>query len=134
LNVAQPSTNADGTGLQELEGQENIDAAAVPEVAPAKPKLWTGLFTESGRSGTSKIHPGANVHASGTTTPRSVPGPGVLAPRNGGRGLPKENAEAIIEALRSYRLGSSETYAFVEPRGLINGGNMCYMNSVSGLF
>jgi ubiquitin carboxyl-terminal hydrolase 10 len=36
----------------------------------------------------------------------------------------------MAEALRAFRVGHPEKLKFIEPRGLINTGNMCYMNSV----
>lgn len=40
-------------------------------------------------------------------------------------------ANSIAEAIRSYKVyGAEEKTVFLEPRGLINTGNMCYMNSV----
>lgn len=40
-------------------------------------------------------------------------------------------ADSLAEALRAYRVGASNAITHIEPRGLMNGGNMCYMNSVS---
>jgi len=45
-----------------------------------------------------------------------------------GAALPK-NA-SLSEALRQYRVNSDTKLSFLEPRGLVNTGNMCYMNSV----
>jgi len=42
--------------------------------------------------------------------------------------LPK--SASLAEALRHYTSASSHLH-FIEPRGLVNTGNMCYMNSVS---
>lgn len=40
------------------------------------------------------------------------------------------NSSSLSEAIRGYSVGRSDKVAFIEPRGLINTGNMCYMNSV----
>lgn len=45
----------------------------------------------------------------------------------------KSNASSLAEALADFRIASGQKLAFLEPRGLINTGNMCYMNSVSGI-
>jgi ubiquitin carboxyl-terminal hydrolase 10 len=45
--------------------------------------------------------------------------------------FPKTNSGSLGEAIRAYSVGRAEKIAFIEPRGLINTGNMCYMNSVS---
>lgn len=43
----------------------------------------------------------------------------------------KANTNSVAEAIRSYKVGGAEQKTvFLEPRGLINTGNMCYMNSV----
>ena len=44
--------------------------------------------------------------------------------------------ESLADALSSYSVESishSSKISFLEPRGLVNTGNMCYMNSVSGM-
>ncbi|KAL1842164.1 hypothetical protein VTJ49DRAFT_5937 [Mycothermus thermophilus] len=40
------------------------------------------------------------------------------------------NATSLAQALQAYRAAAPEKLAFLEPRGLVNTGNMCYMNSV----
>lgn len=38
---------------------------------------------------------------------------------------------SMVEVLRNYGSGSyNDRVSFIEPRGLVNTGNMCYMNSV----
>ena len=90
--------------------QEEPKVAQPPPNAWTTPKLWTGLF---------------NSAAAAT-----------LAPKNGSRtaastNFGKTNAETLAEALRSFSAISDDLkVAFLEPRGLVNTGNMCYMNSV----
>ena len=75
------------------------------------PKLWTGLF---------------NPNASANAHPTSGSGAEAVS------GNSKSNAESLVEALRSFSAVSNDTkVSFLEPRGLVNTGNMCYMNSVS---
>lgn len=106
------------TGESVPNGEEGAVAAAAPP-APTAPKLWTGLFAKAAAAGGSSAANGAvtNGHANGT---------------NGGgdAAFPKASANSLAEAVASYRVGSSDQVAFIEPRGLINTGNMCYMNSV----
>ncbi|RFU73795.1 ubiquitin thiolesterase [Trichoderma arundinaceum] len=47
-----------------------------------------------------------------------------------GSAFSKSNANSLAEAIQSYRVESNDKLDFLEPRGLINTGNMCYMNSV----
>lgn len=108
---------------------ENVNGsaeAAQPAPAWTKPKLWAGLFAKSGSSAASTSAAAAAAHgqtngnvAEGSTT---VPGPG---------GFAKANANSLAQAVQAYRPGTSDRLAFLEPRGLVNTGNMCYMNSVS---
>lgn len=46
---------------------------------------------------------------------------------------PNEHTKSgsLAEALRGFSLNSASRIPFLEPRGLVNTGNMCYMNSVS---
>lgn len=114
--------------------EEKVETAPAPAPAPVKtgPKLWTGLFART----TSAASP-----ATGTTGVRSA-STGATASdlnsdnvdqSNGGVGLGsfvKSNTNSLAEALRAYSVDNGQKIAFLEPRGLINPGNMCYMNSV----
>lgn len=65
---------------------------------------------------------------------RSKPKPGApAAPANGevitnGALVPK--TASLAEALKQYDVRGEVKLPFLEPRGLVNTGNMCYMNSV----
>ncbi|KAI4194576.1 MAG: hypothetical protein LQ346_003653 [Caloplaca aetnensis] len=49
----------------------------------------------------------------------------------GVNGFQHPKAASMVEVLRNYECGScSDRVSFIEPRGLVNTGNMCYMNSV----
>ncbi|OAA59103.1 ubiquitin hydrolase [Niveomyces insectorum RCEF 264] len=106
------------------EGETAAVAAAAPlkeaaAPAPLPPKLWTGLFSKATAAATSASPNGTavtNGHATNGTK-----GPGAFS---------KSNANSLAEALLAYRVGNVDKIAFIEPRGLINTGNMCYMNSV----
>ena len=57
--------------------------------------------------------------------------PGATADQNEG----KANTESLAESLRSFSVDANDSkIAFLKPRGLVNTGNMCYMNSVSCFF
>ncbi|KAI4139541.1 MAG: hypothetical protein L6R39_006236 [Caloplaca ligustica] len=66
----------------------------------------------------------------------NAPGPaaGPIAPESrqpGANGLHHPKAASTVEVLRNYGNGSdNKRVAFIEPRGLLNTGNMCYMNAV----
>ena len=91
--------------------EENGIAPPIPK-AWTTPKLWTGLFTPTAT----------------TSAPQSDSGSAI------GPSLSKTNAESVAETLRAFSAISVDSRAvFLEPRGLVNTGNMCYMNSVSSL-
>ncbi|KAA8569777.1 hypothetical protein EYC84_001357 [Monilinia fructicola] len=89
---------------------EETKVAQPPAKAWATPRAWTGLFGSSGA-------PTAPTTANGSN--------------NGTSGFNKKNAESLAEALRSFNAEAKDSkISFLEPRGLVNTGNMCYMNSV----
>ncbi|KAI1372956.1 cysteine proteinase [Hypoxylon crocopeplum] len=112
------------------------EAKLEPTVAPAAPvktgpKLWTGLFARTTPVAPSSAGAGAGSADPGTATAPTAPDG--TTPVNGGVGIAsfaKSNANSLAEALRAYRVNGGQKFAFLEPRGLINPGNMCYMNSV----
>lgn len=89
---------------------EEVKTTPPPPKAWATPRAWTGLFGSSGA-------PTAPTTANGG--------------QNGSPGFGKKNTESLAEALRSFNAEAKDSkIAFLEPRGLVNTGNMCYMNSV----
>jgi len=48
-------------------------------------------------------------------------------------GLSASKPVTVADALKSYTVENDAPIAFLEPRGLVNTGNMCYMNSVSSV-
>lgn len=97
------------------------EAKPAPRVAPSS---WANLFAKraaaanvpsSNGSSTDKTGVNGNEGSSGTRESQSSP---------------KSNADHVAEAIRAYQVGSLDKVSFIEPRGLINTGNMCYMNSV----
>ncbi|KAI5857319.1 cysteine proteinase [Durotheca rogersii] len=115
---------------------DSSQAETKPEPAPAPakvgPKLWTGLFAraasaDSAQGGTATSDPTSTGAVPSVTTSEDA------APTSGGAGtggFSKSNASSLAEALRAYCVDGGQKISFLEPRGLINPGNMCYMNSV----
>ena len=99
----------DGPAVEEAAREEETPAVEAPK-AWAKPKQWAGLFSK----------PGVAPTASNESERGSAPAIG------------QTNAEILAETLSKFNAESKDTkVAFLEPRGLVNTGNMCYMNSVS---
>jgi len=44
--------------------------------------------------------------------------------------MSNKTSNSLAEVLNKYQVESHDKVSFVEPRGLVNTGNMCYMNSV----
>jgi ubiquitin carboxyl-terminal hydrolase 10 len=104
-----------------------IDAAAAstPEVTasvedspkasppkPAAPKSWAELLRAK--------------NAPAAAQPVSTPNATVAA--TNGPTVPKNNT--LADVLASFAVDSEKNVSFIEPRGLVNTGNLCYMNSI----
>ncbi|KAL2071904.1 hypothetical protein VTL71DRAFT_13139 [Oculimacula yallundae] len=113
---AQPEISNTGETRVVESTPDNAENEEVKEATPApkawsKPKMWAGLF---------------NPAAAGSSAPLNESGPGSATPA-----VTKSNAESLAEALRSFDAVKNDSkVAFLKPRGLVNTGNMCYMNSV----
>lgn len=108
------STTASATSANETPKEDAVKETAKAASPPrAAPKSWADLVRAKGAS--------------------RVSGPaGALSIES--NGLVMRKSESLADVLTS--LGEdvsqySDKIAFLEPRGLINTGNMCYMNSVS---
>ncbi|KAK3307922.1 uncharacterized protein B0T15DRAFT_390329 [Chaetomium strumarium] len=130
---AHPAPAAPGDGPAEAsqagEGVNGTTETEAPKAAqtapaPAKPKLWTGLFKAgTSTAGTSSAAPAVQ----GQTNGNAADGSAVIA---GAGSFAKANASSLAQVLQAYRPGVQDRLSFLEPRGLVNTGNMCYMNSV----
>lgn len=88
---------------------------AMPAPAPAKPTSWAAL-----------------LHKPASAQPKAAATPQATSPTEHIKSsLPKSNTEKLSDALTSFSAKTKDSkIAFLEPRGLVNTGNMCYMNSV----
>ena len=94
----------------------NVEEAPKP-TAPAAPKSWAELL--KGKNATAA--PQAQSQAQPPVTSNGVANTNGPAP-------PKSNS--LADVLASYSVEAEKKVAFIEPRGLVNTGNLCYMNSV----
>lgn len=100
------------------ESKDSAKSAETVTSSPIKatPKSWADLVRT----------PGQNLAA------RTVQVPSELTTQT--NGFAPAKAASLADALSSYSVkenNESAKTAFLEPRGLVNTGNMCYMNSVS---
>lgn len=112
----EPSSTPETTVAKAVESvqaepaTEETKPAAPAAPAWSKPKAWSGLF-----------NPGTAKSAASNEGPVT----------NAAPGFAKSTSESLGDALRSFDPVSNDSkICFIEPRGLVNTGNMCYMNSV----
>lgn len=89
--------------------EETPKASPPPKAAP--PKSWAELLR-------SKVAP----------TPAQAPIANGVVTANGSAA---QKSNSLGDVLAAYSVDSDKKLSFLEPRGLVNTGNMCYMNSVS---
>ena len=115
--IAGISNNAaaDKAGAKEEALAEATPAEeAKPAPAPAKPSSWAAL-----------LKPVASA------APKAAAASKSNTPAEEARNATKSNTENLADALVSFTAKTRDAkIAFLEPRGLVNTGNMCYMNSV----
>jgi len=118
--AAPAAVELDGTNVITVSSEVTATAAPAedtvetPADTPTKapPSSWAALFV--GKSG---------------NTSAPAPGPTIAnAFMPNGPSMPK--ASDLAEALHLYNVENEEKIPFLEPRGLVNTGNMCYMNSI----
>jgi ubiquitin carboxyl-terminal hydrolase 10 len=94
-----------------------------PKPAPPPPKALTKSWADLVRTNTTKVATGG---ISGTNSD--------VAKTNGFE-VPRVNS--LADVLSSFSVDEvsegDAKVSFLEPRGLVNTGNMCYMNSVSSI-
>ena len=103
--------------------EEKADGAALPET--------TDSTEEAPKASPPKPTPGS--WAALLRSKNAAPAVKAPAPTNGvaatnGSTAPKSNS--LGDVLASYSVDSYKKLSFLEPRGLVNTGNLCYMNSV----
>jgi ubiquitin carboxyl-terminal hydrolase 10 len=97
---------------------EKSDPKPTSPATKGRPTLWTGLFKAPTSTATTSTN-GEQNDSSATVSNSN---------------FSKANTESLVDALRAFNANTSDAkLAFIMPRGLVNTGNMCYMNSVSVL-
>jgi ubiquitin carboxyl-terminal hydrolase 10 len=104
--------------------QENAQPTSAPPPVKVAHKSWASMVGKH-------ASPAGSVAAAGRAGPNGPAAGGANVSDAGASSFAKSNASSVAEVLQAYRVNGVDNLAFVEPRGLINTGNMCYMNSVS---
>ncbi|KAH6604605.1 ubiquitin thiolesterase [Trichoderma cornu-damae] len=129
-DAARPDDGQDAAAAASAELHPNGANDPPSPVVRAPPTSWANLFAKPsarasinglGLNGPAAGGDAANGHSADAAT-----GLGAFP----GSAFSKSNASSLAEAIRSYRVEGNGKTDFLEPRGLINTGNMCYMNSV----
>ncbi|CAO2657774.1 Nn.00g039000.m01.CDS01 [Neocucurbitaria sp. VM-36] len=109
----EESASAEGASAPTAEvsaSAEETPKASPPK--PAAPKSWAELLRAK--------------NAPAAVAPPPVTPNGVAA--TNGPTAPKSNT--LADVLTSFAVNSDKKISFIEPRGLVNTGNLCYMNSI----
>ncbi|KAK4188022.1 hypothetical protein QBC35DRAFT_212838 [Podospora australis] len=118
-----PAPEANGANEKPV---ESTVPAVQPPPAPAKPKAWAALFAKPAASAAAASSSVAvpHIQTDGNAVDASDAASGGAGP------FVQTTGNSLAEALQTYRPTAIDKQPFLEPRGLINTGNMCYMNSV----
>lgn len=116
-----------GAAPTSAEREPSVEPDSTPKPAPVKaaPTSWANLFNKPTAKGTKPS--GAET---GTAATNGADSEGAGEASTGVPSFLAANANSVAAAIQEYRVGGSDKISFLEPRGLINTGNMCYMNSV----
>lgn len=115
-SVASARSKADPESIAPTEEmvkpESSVEATPAAPVAPPPPKSWADLVRKQSASNGSSIAAAIGVPVlNGLSAPRS------------------ESLGEVLGDINVAEVPSKVT--FLQPRGLVNTGNMCYMNSVS---
>lgn len=124
--TATDPTAQTGTPETTTAAAEAPETSAEPQAPSSPPRQapssWANLFARKAASAAALDGASGTNGANGTSPADS--------PDLGSSSFSKTNSGSLAEAIRAYSVGRPDKVAFIEPRGLINTGNMCYMNSV----
>lgn len=103
---------AEAPAVPATEATGSTEEAPKPSAPKAAPKSWAELLRSKNAAAAAKAAPVTNGAApvNGTVTSKS---------------------NSLGDVLATFSVESDKKLSFLEPRGLVNTGNLCYMNSVS---
>ena len=107
-----PSTDEQKSETAETLSTSASDTATVTMPPKLAPMSWAAMARRNAPASSAGIPQGGAV-VNGVSLPKSA---------------------SLADALKQYSVQNDTRLSFLEPRGLVNTGNMCYMNSVCFLF
>ncbi|KAK5113136.1 hypothetical protein LTR85_010954 [Meristemomyces frigidus] len=109
--AGEPAAEQTSPQTAAVEQAPAVEQQATPETPPkpTPPKSWADLVRTKAANGAAAAKTNGAVITNGTSLPKSA---------------------SLAEALKQYSVQSDAVLSFLEPRGLVNTGNMCYMNSI----
>lgn len=112
-SATEQSAPAADSAVPQPEADAEAKSAEPATPAPkAAPKSWADLMRSK------------NSAAAAAASTAAVNGAGAT------NGATPSRASTLAGALKQFNVDDNDKIAFLEPRGLVNTGNMCYMNSV----
>jgi ubiquitin carboxyl-terminal hydrolase 10 len=129
----------ESTPEQSVDGATDSAAPHAPDTKPepapvpvkTAPKSWASLLAKNPSTATDTVAATRNSPAASAVNGTIATDGAFGGDAASLAGFAKSNASSQAEALHNFQVSSGSKLAFLEPRGLINTGNMCYMNSVS---
>ncbi|KAG6034136.1 hypothetical protein E4U41_006674 [Claviceps citrina] len=100
------------------------EPVASTTTAKTAPSSWAKLFSLPANQNTPRYN-GVGVSAGKAGDSETAASMAVS-----GSNFPPAHKSSLAEVIRSFCVDSNHKVSLIEPRGLINTGNMCYMNSV----
>jgi ubiquitin carboxyl-terminal hydrolase 10 len=102
--------------IEEGSSEAGVSVEETPKASPkpAAPKSWAEL-----------------LRAKNAPAPAQAPSAPVSNGVVPAAGPTVSKSNTLADVLASFSVDSEKKVSFIEPRGLVNTGNLCYMNSVS---
>ncbi|KAG6008028.1 hypothetical protein E4U54_008754 [Claviceps lovelessii] len=105
------------------------DAPSEPIASPTPPKAaptsWAKLFSPPASQNTSRLN-----GVDGTSAGKGGDSATAASMMLSGSNFSPAHKSSLAEVIRTFHVDSNNRASLIEPRGLINTGNMCYMNSI----
>ncbi|KAG5979992.1 hypothetical protein E4U55_004504 [Claviceps digitariae] len=106
------------------EADAPTEPAASPTPTKPAPTSWAKLFSPPASQNTSRLN-GIDGTSAGKEGDSET-----AASMMSGSNFSTAHKSSLAEVIRNFRVDSNKMASLIEPRGLINTGNMCYMNSI----